>query len=104
MFCYLEKPRQQAFEETLERPAPSPSLETEKVIDENGYPVTRQVLRDPSNHPLKGLKSKDFELDLLVASGATGLLKEMPLIGGNKLAQLDSIEAQSEHLSTLKID
>lgn len=101
MFCYVTPPKSNQFQQTEALPVREPIIKTEKVIDENNRVVTRQVLCDSSDHPLKGLKAANFELDVIVASGSIGLLKQMPLMAGDRLSQLDSIESEAEHLSTL---
>lgn len=100
-FCYVQPPTSNEFV-TTETPLPLESFEeTVTNINQDGTVTKTTVKKDSSDHPLKGLKAKDFDLELLVATGSTGLLKETPLISGDRLSQLDSIESHAEYLSTL---
>lgn len=74
----------------------------EKTIDENGNIV--QTIKEVDNtvNPLEGLDARNFELDPIIASGATGLLKQMPLLNGSNLSKLDAVDSHLSYVESLK--
>lgn len=77
--------------------------ETEDYLDDSGNPAKRVIYKSAENS-LVGLNARDFDLDVIIATGSLDALKQTPLIQGGSLAMLDAFDSHVEYLSTLKTD
>lgn len=79
------------------------SVKSYENVNGNMLPKVELKVVEPRTR-LKGLSTRDFDLQNLVASGASDLLREMPLMSRSPLSAADNMESQLHNINTKNED